>query len=221
MDSLRADEERLGGVIHKPMFERLFLCDFAMADLTTANANVFYELGIRHALRPYNTVPAAAKGSRLPFDLRPVRVQSHYEVDEVGRPAAAAADSQALREILRSCTGVRDSPVYQYLDSLVPPVPDPNGIEAFRDRLAAVAQVRRRFREARKSGAPALASFEAGLGDLAFVEPAVALDLLLAYRAGRGLRPHDRSRGTAAPGRGATGSGPRAVRSRVQQGEAR
>jgi hypothetical protein len=33
------------------MFERLLLCDFAVADLTTANANVFYELGVRHAVR--------------------------------------------------------------------------------------------------------------------------------------------------------------------------
>ena len=35
---LRADEERAGGIIHKPMFERLILCDYAIADLTTANA---------------------------------------------------------------------------------------------------------------------------------------------------------------------------------------
>jgi hypothetical protein len=35
-----------------PMFERLPLCDYSVADLTTANANVFYELGVRHAARP-------------------------------------------------------------------------------------------------------------------------------------------------------------------------
>ena len=33
------------------MFERLILCEYAVADLTTANANVFYELGVRHAVR--------------------------------------------------------------------------------------------------------------------------------------------------------------------------
>ena len=43
---IRADEEIIGGIIHKSMFERLMLCDYAIADLTTANANVFYELGI-------------------------------------------------------------------------------------------------------------------------------------------------------------------------------
>ncbi|MEX2566057.1 MAG: hypothetical protein WD431_08955, partial [Cyclobacteriaceae bacterium] len=50
MEPIRADEETVNGIIHKPMYERLILCDYAVADLTTANANVFYELGIRHAV---------------------------------------------------------------------------------------------------------------------------------------------------------------------------
>jgi hypothetical protein len=55
LDPVRADKESVGGIIHKPMFERLMLCDYAVADLTTANANVFYELGVRHGIRPYST----------------------------------------------------------------------------------------------------------------------------------------------------------------------
>jgi hypothetical protein len=65
MEPLRADEEVTGGIIHKAMFERLILCEYAVADLTTANANVFYELGVRHAVRPSSTVALFAKGSRL------------------------------------------------------------------------------------------------------------------------------------------------------------
>lgn len=49
---VRADEEKLGGIIHKAMFERLLLCAFAVADLTTSNPNVMYELEIRHAALP-------------------------------------------------------------------------------------------------------------------------------------------------------------------------
>jgi hypothetical protein len=56
LEPLRADEEMTGGIIHKPMFERLVLCEYAVADLTTANANVFYELGVRHAVRPWSTM---------------------------------------------------------------------------------------------------------------------------------------------------------------------
>ena len=62
LEPLRADEEMTGGIIHKPMFERLLLCEYAVADLTTANANVFYELGIRHAVRDWSTVMIFAEG---------------------------------------------------------------------------------------------------------------------------------------------------------------
>jgi len=41
LEPLRADQELTGGIIHKPMFERLILCDFAVADHTAANADVF------------------------------------------------------------------------------------------------------------------------------------------------------------------------------------
>ena len=74
LEPLRADEEMTGGIIHKPMFERLILCEYAVADLTTANANVFYELGVRHAVRPWSTVLLFAKDSgQLPFDVAPLR----------------------------------------------------------------------------------------------------------------------------------------------------
>ena len=33
LEPLRADQETAGGIIHKPMFERLILCPFAVADL--------------------------------------------------------------------------------------------------------------------------------------------------------------------------------------------
>src|SRR6185503_19703818 len=70
LEPLRADEEAMGGIIHKPLFERLVLCPYAIADLTLASANVFYELGIRHAFRPWSTAPLIAEGHRLPFDVQ-------------------------------------------------------------------------------------------------------------------------------------------------------
>ena len=60
LEPIRADEELTGGTIHKPMFERLILCDYAIADLTSLNANVFYELGLRHAIRGHTTIPIFA-----------------------------------------------------------------------------------------------------------------------------------------------------------------
>src|SRR6266481_9941591 len=73
LEPLRADEEQAGGIIHKPMFERLILCDYAVADLTGANANVFYELGLRHGIKPASTVLVLADGGgALPFDVAPL-----------------------------------------------------------------------------------------------------------------------------------------------------
>ena len=100
LEPLRADEEMTGGVIHKPMFERLILCEFAVADLTTANANVFYELGVRHAVKPATTVLLfAAGGTRLPFDLAPLRTLM-YRLGADGKPGDVATDGAALTKLL-------------------------------------------------------------------------------------------------------------------------
>lgn len=69
LEPLRGDEESTGGIIHSAMFARLLLSEFVVADLTLANANVFYELGIRHAAKPFTTVPIFANTSALPFDV--------------------------------------------------------------------------------------------------------------------------------------------------------
>jgi hypothetical protein len=43
------------GNIRVDMFRRLLTADLVIADLSIHNANVFYELGIRHALRDQGT----------------------------------------------------------------------------------------------------------------------------------------------------------------------
>src|SRR5690348_3876559 len=101
LEPLRADQEVVGGVIHKPMFERLILANYAVADLTTANTNVFYELGVRHAVRPYSTVLVSADVKRVPFDLAPDRVLP-YALDARGRPAKADDDRAGLVRALRA-----------------------------------------------------------------------------------------------------------------------
>ena len=73
LEPIRADEEKIGGTIHKPMYERLLMCDYALADVTSANPNVYYELGIRHALRPRSTVILFAQGTCLPVDIAPLK----------------------------------------------------------------------------------------------------------------------------------------------------
>lgn len=51
MDVFRADEEERAGDIRTDMFQELLIADIVVADLTLDNPNVWYELGVRHALR--------------------------------------------------------------------------------------------------------------------------------------------------------------------------
>jgi hypothetical protein len=56
------------GNIRADMFQQLLVADVVVADISIHNANVFYELGIRHALQPKRTFLLRArnktKGSR-------------------------------------------------------------------------------------------------------------------------------------------------------------
>lgn len=51
------------------MFEQIAMDDIAIVDITTLNPNVFYELGIRHALRKGVTVLMKKVGSSIPFNI--------------------------------------------------------------------------------------------------------------------------------------------------------
>ena len=135
LEPLRADEEMTGGIIHKPMFERLILCPYAVADLTTANANVFYELGVRHAIRPYSTVPVFARGMRLPFDVAPIRALP-YDVSKRGLPLKIEDTRKALAELLRDARQEKtDSPVFQLVEDLPAPQIGHAKTDVFRDKV--------------------------------------------------------------------------------------
>ena len=67
--------------------------DLVIADLTTLNANVFYELGISHTLRR-PTVLLSQSSKDIPFDLKPYRVIT-YSTHFIDAPQL----SQKLKEV--------------------------------------------------------------------------------------------------------------------------
>ena len=184
LEPIRADEEITGGIIHKPMFERLLLCDYAVADLTTANANVFYELGVRHAAKPYSTILVFAEGfGRLPFDVAPLRGLP-YRLGKDGQPGHPADDRDALAQRLRDARERQtDSPLYQLVDGY-PDVAHAK-TDIFRRQVDAAAGIKRRLAEARRQGADAVRTVAREIGDLADAEAGVVVDLFLSYRAVR------------------------------------
>lgn len=191
LEPLRADEEMTGGIIHKPMFERLILCEFAVADLTTANANVFYELGLRHAVRPSSTVLIFGQGSRLPFDVALLRALP-YQLNAAGLPENVLENTQNLVNRLVEARdssfdnpkAVIDSPIYQLVENY--PDIDREKTDVFRERVRYSAGLKARLAEARRQGLGALRAIEAELGDIKAVESGVVVDLFLSYRAVKG-----------------------------------
>jgi MAP3K TRAFs-binding domain len=195
MEPVRADLERTGGIIHKAMFERLLLCDYAVADLTTANANVFYELGVRHAARPRTTVAIFADGHELPFDVKYLRSAS-YKLG--AQNSFAAEQAQALRTALASALktarataiadAAADSPLFHLLDGYKPADLAHLVTDTFRDRARYSETLRQRIQAARRAPeAEARDRLTAIQNELAKNVDAVELgglvDLFLSFRA--------------------------------------
>ncbi len=188
LEPLRADEEMAGGIIHKPMYERLILCEFAIADLTTSNANVYYELGLRHAVRPSATILLFAKETgQLPFDVALLRAIP-YQLGTDGKPCDFAGVSKAIAErLIEARKNLPDSPVFQLVEGF----PDIQRLktDVFRDQVQYCAQVKKRLAEARKLGLQAISAVEHELTQqtkICDTESGVVIDLYLSYRAVKG-----------------------------------
>lgn len=71
MEPLRADRIAASGEIPEQVFRKLRWAPFVVADVTGGNANVMYELGLRHTTG-LPTVQIGERG-RLPFDISAIR----------------------------------------------------------------------------------------------------------------------------------------------------
>ena len=94
------------GSIRADMFQQLLVADIVVADISIHNANVFYELGIRHALQPMRTFLLRAKSKtppkertaedEVPFDLKSDRYLD-YDSDHPGNRLQALIDGCRAR----------------------------------------------------------------------------------------------------------------------------
>jgi len=153
LEAIRADEEKIGGTIHKPMFERLMLCHYAVADITGANPNVFYELGIRHAMRPRSTVIVFGEGTVLPFDIALVRGIS-YKTDGAGEPIGADATLDRIAKQLIAARGNPhdDSPIFQLVEGVPRWEVDHAKTDIFRQAVDYSKRYKDRLRAAVRAG---------------------------------------------------------------------
>jgi tetratricopeptide (TPR) repeat protein len=121
----RADEEQAAGDIKTDMFQELLIADLVVADLTLDNPNVWYELGVRHALRSRGTVLVQGPRSTQPFDIYADRKLNYSLQNGLPDPATLAKDQAALTEMIKatleSWHDRKISPVYQLLPHLQEP----------------------------------------------------------------------------------------------------
>jgi hypothetical protein len=126
LECIRADEIVHSGLIDVPMYEQLLKADVVVADLSTSNKNAYYELGVRHALKPYTTIIICEDGIKtFPFDINHVAVRQYHHMgegidfDEVERFREVLTSS--IVEISKREPRANDSPVYTFLNGLTPP----------------------------------------------------------------------------------------------------
>lgn len=125
LDVFRADKEERAGEIRTDMFQELLIADLVVADLTLDNPNVWYELGVRHALRARGVVLICGGRVATAFDLYTDR-KLRYSIKNGGPdPATMEQDRKNLTDMVKatmeSWHGRKVSPVYHLMPNLREP----------------------------------------------------------------------------------------------------
>jgi hypothetical protein len=112
--AVRADAD-LGALIIDQMIKRLVAADLVVADITMPNANVYYEVGLRHAARERGCVLVRADWATVLFDLDQIRTVTFPLPDGACPAPVADAARAALRPGLAGVVNQR-SPVFETVD---------------------------------------------------------------------------------------------------------
>lgn len=95
-----------------------------IADLSTANVNAFYELGIRHALKKRTTIVISEDKYSYPFDLNHIKIASYTHLGAAIDYEEVERFRKVLGETIDTVlpTEDPDSPIYTYQQELNPPL---------------------------------------------------------------------------------------------------
>jgi hypothetical protein len=146
----RADDIQKAGAISRDIILHLAEADLVVADLTDLNPNVYYELGVRHALRGTGTVMVLdeLRTTDIPFDLSAYRViKFKGELFGIGRLRSELLTYANQLDVAVAETR-RDNPVHDWL-----PVLPINSLEAasgttegkLREQLATANDIIRQY----------------------------------------------------------------------------
>lgn len=121
---VRADEILDSGVIDRSMYALLYRAELVIADISTYNPNAIYELGTRHALKPYSTIIIKEDESKIPFDINHSRTLSYKHLGNEISSSEAKKSVRELKELITSITAnpLIDSPLYSFIPNIKQPV---------------------------------------------------------------------------------------------------
>lgn len=108
----RADQEVRTGNIPRDIMEKLLSAEIVIADLTTRNPNVFYELGVRHSLRQ-KTIMISQSVDDIPFDISNYRTIIYDPI--VGLVKESIRKLRLTVRALMSSNEIKDSPVLDWV----------------------------------------------------------------------------------------------------------
>jgi hypothetical protein len=122
-ECIRADEIKDSGLIDKSMYALLMYADLVVADITTYNPNAIYELGIRHAVRPYSTIILKERNGKIPFDIDHSRI---FKYSHLGEDIGVDESERCKRELIALIESISnaeeiDSPLYTFINNINPP----------------------------------------------------------------------------------------------------
>jgi tetratricopeptide (TPR) repeat protein len=144
-EAVRADRD-VGALIISEMIQRLALADLVVADVSLPNANVYYEIGVRHAAKRVGCVLVAADWAKPVFDLAQLR-QLRFPLPDgaIGEEAAAAAKAVLVEGLGPLIEG--SSPVFDAVEGF--PDSSPDRASAFREQVAQLSAFNADVRAAR------------------------------------------------------------------------
>lgn len=111
LNCIRCDKVSNSGSIDRPMYEYILNSELVIADITTLNANAMYELGVRHALKPFSTIIIAEKNTAFPFDVNHTAI---FTYEHLGSDIGATESKRCIKELSRFIKEILDK---QNIDS--------------------------------------------------------------------------------------------------------
>jgi hypothetical protein len=181
---LRVDTLVAAGSVEQAVVEVLARAEVMIADLSSGNPYVFYELGMRHALAPRTTLLLLADGCVPPNNLVGLPIVSYAVSASPGEPPVGLRDRLTARLRSSTSTAPVDSPFYRRFPVEPPGLPaDPLEVQQRRGRAESVRARLLELRTRPPDDAPArVRDLEDDIAAAGLDDDRMRLDLMLTYR---------------------------------------